>query len=71
MTGLYLTSKRYICLYSLGGKQPNELQENTVQVISLADCKKKYAGNIILNQQVCASAAGKDTCQVKSLVSFL
>nr|CAH0107898.1 unnamed protein product [Daphnia galeata] len=48
-----------------GGDSPNELRQNTVQVIPMEDCKKKYEKTIftILNQQVCASAAGKDTCQ--------
>ncbi|EFX79655.1 hypothetical protein DAPPUDRAFT_104233 [Daphnia pulex] len=45
-----------------GGSQPDELQQATVQIIPNADCNAQYNGKIT-NQQLCASAPGKDTCQ--------
>ncbi|XP_046459628.1 trypsin-like [Daphnia pulex] len=46
---------------------PDVLKQATVQIIPNADCKTQYAvGGVemeITNQQLCASADGRDTCQ--------
>ena len=44
--------------------QPNVLQQATVQIIPNKDCNAQYKG-VIIRQQLCASAPGKDSCQVK------
>jgi hypothetical protein len=49
----------------IGGSRPDVLQQATVQIIPNADCNAQYNGKIT-NQQLCASAPGKDTCQVNS-----
>ncbi|XP_046645985.1 trypsin alpha-like isoform X2 [Daphnia pulicaria] len=42
--------------------QPNVLQQATVQIIPNKDCNAQYKG-VIIRQQLCASAPGKDSCQ--------
>ena len=55
----------FIYFFHLGGNQLNGLQQATVQINTNADCNAQYGDGTILKQQLCASAAGKDTCQVK------
>ncbi len=74
----YLISKyemeaysRFIAITSilniiLGGNSSNVLQQATVQINTKAECNAQYEGGIF-NQHICASAPGKDTCQVNSL----
>lgn len=43
---------------------PNKLQGVNVAMISTADCVKAY-GLFITPRKICASALGKDTCNVR------
>jgi hypothetical protein len=61
----------------LAGTFPNALRQTTVQVIPQATCNQFWGQTsaippvifeAILNQHVCAAAAGKDTCTVSQMV---
>lgn len=68
----FKTANRF--LLPLGGVQPNTLQQATVQITSNAKCNElwSFTPSPVSNQHICASAAGKDTCQVSTSVkSFL
>lgn len=47
-----------------GGSSPSQLQTVTVQTVSRATCKNAYGSSAISNNMICASASGKDSCQV-------
>ena len=45
-----------------GGRQPEQLQEVTVQVLNTT-CGEKYPSGAITENMVCGAASGKDSCQ--------
>ncbi|CAL4196629.1 unnamed protein product, partial [Meganyctiphanes norvegica] len=50
---------------SLGGPQPDALQEVTVNTISNAECNEDYnlTSGIITSSMICALSPGKDSCR--------
>jgi hypothetical protein len=56
-----------------GGRQPDVLQQVTVQIQSNAECKKNYGKDApggIVDHMICAAYPGKDSCSVRKINYF-
>jgi hypothetical protein len=69
------TSQWYVQTYGIekknaGGRQPDVLQQVTVQIQSNAECTKNYGKDApggIVDHMICAAYPGKDSCSVRMI----